>query len=416
MDKTRNFIIHFLSALVLLAVGLLVIFYRYREIPAHLTWDELDFTHLAMSLSNQPYIPYSNLATGHSTLYFYILNTSLKLFGVNSIGLRLPSALFSVGSVILLYILFLKVFKNNIAAFAGALIMETSRWFINFSRFAFEAPFLLFLELSSLYFLLKINKNSTLAVIVTAFFVGLAFHSYTPGRIFFLVPLVYLLLMKNKKNLLIFIAVFLLVISPLLFYLFTHTDSRVDAVSVFAQNVSFLRKIEIVLINMKQTAIMFFKEGDWNGRHNYPGKPAINPLLLVGVLVGLFYSLIHIKQKYNFLFLLFAAVAFIPALLTIYTQNPNMLRTYTVLPALAFCVTVVVNTIINTKNNKHKYIVLSFAFGLILISSLYEIRGYFLYQSTVVKNAFELTCPLERMVQYEGRNVPKVCVVKKSSQ
>ena len=164
----------FFPILFLTIISAFLIFYHFPAIPKYLAYDEVEFTKLALSLDNKPYAPYSQLATGHSTLYFYILLASLKTFGINVFALRFPAAIFGILSVIFFYLIIKRVFKqsNNLPAgrqgetmkqwlpFILSLILPSSRWFLNFSRFSFEATFLLFLELTSIYFLLKFNELS----------------------------------------------------------------------------------------------------------------------------------------------------------------------------------------------------------------------------------------------------------------
>src|SRR5690349_4262419 len=92
-----------LTLVILAAVCL--IFYKFTQIPGNISFDELEFAQLALSLSHHAYIPYSPLATGHSTLYFYIILLSFKIFGVNTFSLRLPAALFGVLGAVLFYLL-----------------------------------------------------------------------------------------------------------------------------------------------------------------------------------------------------------------------------------------------------------------------------------------------------------------------
>lgn len=154
--------------IILTIISLFLVFYRFAYIPKYLAFDEVEFAKLALSLENKPYIAYSSLATGHSTLYFYILLASLKTFGINVFALRFPAAIFGILSVLLFYLIMKKVFKqlNNETMkqwlpFILSLILLSSRWFLNFARFSFEATFLLFLELTSIYFLLAANVQIT---------------------------------------------------------------------------------------------------------------------------------------------------------------------------------------------------------------------------------------------------------------
>ena len=152
----------------LLILSFFLVFYKFTNIPKYLAFDEIEFTKLALSLDGKSYTPYSSLATGHSTLYFYILLWSLKLFGINTFALRLPAAIFGVLSVIMFYLVAHLSFRairqsaesrgilrNDIMPFLLTFIFLTLRWFLNFSRFAFEPTFLLFLELTSIYFFIR---------------------------------------------------------------------------------------------------------------------------------------------------------------------------------------------------------------------------------------------------------------------
>ena len=81
--------------IVLIAGG--IIFYQFPNLPKQLALDEVEFAKLALSLDGKPFSPYNTMATGHSTLYFYVILLSLKLFGVTSFALRLPSVIAGVG-------------------------------------------------------------------------------------------------------------------------------------------------------------------------------------------------------------------------------------------------------------------------------------------------------------------------------
>lgn len=361
-------------------IAFFVIFYRFNQIPKHLAFDEGEFARLALSLDAKPYTPYSPLATGHSTLYFYIILFSFKLLGINNFALRLPSAIFGILSVVVFYLITRKKLKS---AFFLTLIFLTSRWFLNFSRFSFETTFLLFLELLSIYFLFKKN------LFLSGLFAGLAFNSYTPGRIFFLLPLFFIVLMSNLsfmvKKALFFLIPFLIIITPLTTYLLIHKDTRIEQ-QFFLKNteLSNQKKTEFLLQNIQSTALMFNFKGDMNGRHNYPGKPALNPILGLLFIFGLALAIRNYKNIHNRFFLLYFFLSLLPALLTYPWENPNMLRTFTVLPSVVYFIGQAINLIPRKKWGK------IVVFSLIVFSSLYEIRTYFKYQSAVFNQSFEL--------------------------
>ena len=414
--------------IILTIISAFFIFYRFVDIPKYLAYDEVEFTKLALSLQNKSYTPYSSLATGHSTLYFYIILLSLKTFGVNVFALRFPAAIFGILSVLMFYLVIkglknyavpvgrqeLRIKNYNSLPFLLAVIFLTSRWFLNFSRFSFEATFLLFLELVSIYFL--ISKKS---LFFSGLFAGFAFLSYTPGRIFFLLPLSFLVFklvnsltrkqFDNKiiKQFLYFLIPFIIIITPLTNYLMNNKDTRIDQ-QFFLRNheMTVNEKVNGLWSNISSTTLMLFTKGDMNGRHNYPGKPALNPILGILFIVG---SVITMKSAFvkttadkqwsnNKLFLLYFLLSIFPALMTYPWENPNMLRTFTVIPSIVYFVGLTISQII--KKTKQKYLWLIII--IIALSSFYELRTYFKYQSKVFNDSFEIKWPLDKAIKLKN--------------
>jgi len=407
--------------IILTIISLFLVFYRFAYIPKYLAFDEVEFAKLALSLENKPYIAYSSLATGHSTLYFYILLASLKIFGINVFALRFPAAIFGILSVTIFYLIMKKVFKqwNNEAIkqwfpFFLTLILLSSRWFLNFSRFSFEATFLLFLELVSIYFLIS-KKN----LFFSGLFAGLAFLSYTPGRIFFLLPLSFLVFQlvnsltrkqfsdKTVKHLLYFIISFIIIISPLTTYFLKNKDTRIDQ-QFFLRNheMTINEKAVGLWNNISSTTLMFFAKGDMNGRHNYPGKPALNPILGILFILGLINSIKNWKKSYNLFAVGYFLLAVFPALMTYPWENPNMLRTYTVLPSVIYFIgnaIIILETaaskILKNKMKSPEYLILYILYFILIFSSFYELRTYFKYQSVVFTHSFQIKLPLEKAIK-----------------
>ncbi len=431
--------------IILTIISALFIFYRFVDIPKYLAFDEVEFAKLALSLQNKPYTPYSPLATGHSTLYFYILLASLKLFGINTFALRLPAAIFGILCVLLFYLIIKKIFQqlNNGTMkqwfpFFLSLIFLTSRWFLNFARFSFEATFLLFLELVSIYFLILANAKKSppspleqknllpsIYLIISGLFAGLAFNSYTPGRIFFLLPFTFLVfklvnsLTRKQfvnitiKRLLIFLIPFLIIITPLSFHLIKNKDTRIDQ-QFFLRNheMTVNEKVNGLWSNVSSTTLMLFTKGDMNGRHNYPGKPALNLILGILFIVGLVITMKSVFAKAstdkqwsndnNKLFLLYFLLSIFPALMTYPWENPNMLRTFTVIPSVVYFIGIasynlstIVSRLLTNKKNIFYYLI----FIILILSSLYELRTYFKYQSKVFYDSFEIKWPLDKAIK-----------------
>lgn len=408
--------IQYLPLIILFVIALLTIFFQFNQIPINLNDDEVDFAKLALSLKQKPFTVYSPQATGHATLYFYIILASFKLFGINNFALRFPSAIFGILGVLMFYLIMKKVFKKSIIYHLLSIIFLTSHWYLNFTRFSFEATFLLLLELTSIYFLFQCFKTLKWSyLILSGIFAGLAFNSYLPGRIFFILPLFFLFFKALKSNYskicFLFITPFIITVLPLTIYLSTHKDIRFSQ-QFYIQNkkLNFTKKTQYLLKNVKATALMFNFRGDMNGRHNYPGKAALNPILGIFFVLGLFICLMKIKSVYNQFFLFYFFISLVPTLFTNPVENPNMLRTFTAIPSVVYFIGMSVSTILT----KYK----SWWFGLMIffllsLSSVYELRTYFIFQSRVVRNSFGIKCSIEKLID-KDKPYPKECLVSRN--
>ncbi|EKE14076.1 MAG: hypothetical protein ACD_12C00683G0001 [uncultured bacterium] len=88
-------------------------------------------------------------------------------------------------------------------------------------------------------------------------------------------------------------------------------------------------------------------------------------------------------------------------------ENPNMLRTYTVLPSVIYFIgnaIIILLTIVHklVKNRGiSKYLILNTFYLILLVSCVYELRTYFKYQSVVFNQSFEIKLPLEKAIKFK---------------
>ncbi len=407
---------HIIAIGSLILLSSFVIFYRYASIPHNISFDEIEFAKLALSLDKIPYTVYSSLFTGHSTLYFYILLISFKILGVSNFALRFPSALFGIINILIFYFIMNKVFKNTFFAFLLSCVLLSMHWYINFSRFSFEATFLLFLELLSTFFLFKFLENKKIHnALFSGITAGLAFHSYYPGRIFFILPLFFLLFKQAKKYAFLFLLIFSLIVLPLLIYLTQHPDIRITQVSLFTNSkLTFGERVSLIGTNIKKTALMFNLKGDMNGRHNYPGKPALNPILGILFLGGLIIAIRNYSQFYNQYFLLYFFLSLILPIIGRTQDNPNMLRAFTAIPAVVYFIGKAYLRLWQLKTYVKKELVVGFIMILFIVSTFYEMRTYFVFQSRVFRNSFEVLCSLQEVIKYDTKKIPFACRVSRN--
>ena len=200
-----------------------------------------------------------------------------------------------------------------------------------------------------------------------------------------------------RKQLFLFLISFIITIIPLTSYLMTHKESRVDQ-QFFLKNskMTVNEKVSGLWQNVSSTTLMFFTKGDLNGRHNYPGKPALNPILGILFVLGLMISIKNWKNPYNIFSIFYLLFSIIPTLMTYPWENPNMLRTFTAIPSVVYFVGVAINKI------GKKTLFFNFLFFIITMSSFYELRTYFKYQAKVFESSFEIKYPLEKAIKMKN--------------
>ncbi len=247
--KTLIILIFFLAAILRI--------YNLGSLPPSLSGDELSFGYNASTILNhgvdehgKPY-PLWFEAYGEYKLPVYIYSTvfSLAIFGVNDMAIRLPSAIFGAGTVLIVYFIvknlltYLDKKSNGIDALPllSAFILAISPWHLQSSRTAVESVQALFLfSLGCLLFILFWKKNKLIRLLFSVLFLALSVYTYNSYRI--LTPLVLIILGfvlgRNKKIaksyvVLYCIASILLLLPALFFTLSSQGIARFTETSAF---------------------------------------------------------------------------------------------------------------------------------------------------------------------------------------
>lgn len=95
----------------------------------------------------------------HSVLYYVLLNFWVKIFGPSEFSLRLPSVIFSVISIFMMYKVTKLLFDNKVALIS-ALITSLSIFQIQYSQEARAYSLLVLFTLLSIYFFLRLEKET----------------------------------------------------------------------------------------------------------------------------------------------------------------------------------------------------------------------------------------------------------------
>jgi len=138
--------------------------------PVSLFGDELDVGYQAYSIlktgkdyyGNFMPIHFHSIAEWRTPLYLYSAVPTVAIFGITSLGVRLPAAIFGVLGVLALYLLVKEVFGKEDLALTSSAVLAFSPWHIQYSRAGFEVTLLLLLLLLGLYLFFKSLKKGNL--------------------------------------------------------------------------------------------------------------------------------------------------------------------------------------------------------------------------------------------------------------
>ena len=128
-------------------------FYQLGVNPPGLYWEEVAIGYDTYSIlktgkdfhgNSWPLVAFESFGDWKPSLYFYATVPSVAIFGLTPLAVRLPSALFGTLTVLLVYLLGLKI-GNWKLGIAASLLLAVSPWHLQLSRVGFEANLGLFL-------------------------------------------------------------------------------------------------------------------------------------------------------------------------------------------------------------------------------------------------------------------------------
>jgi len=156
-------------------------------------------------------------------LYAYILIPFVKVLGLTELAVRLPSAIFGIVSVALIYFLVREIYEKNSLALMSALILAVNPWALHFSRGAWETNLATCLMILGVWsFIRWKNTQKSKLLFLSVFSLVLSLYSYQSARV--IAPLLGLglvvlnfrkLLSLPKKTLISLIIFTVLMLAPL---------------------------------------------------------------------------------------------------------------------------------------------------------------------------------------------------------
>lgn len=106
-------------------------------------------------------------------LYFYMVLPFVAVLGLNEWAVRIPSALFGIGTVVLLYFLAKEIFKNRLIGLIAAFILTITPWHIHFSRGGWESNVATFFITLGVYLFVKSRERKYFFFSMLAFLISM---------------------------------------------------------------------------------------------------------------------------------------------------------------------------------------------------------------------------------------------------
>ncbi|MDO8658002.1 MAG: glycosyltransferase family 39 protein [Candidatus Levybacteria bacterium] len=437
MNKKINFVI----VIFILAISIFLRLWSLGSVPPSPDWDEAALGYNAYSLMETGRDEYGKFLPiilrsfddYKPALYAYLTIPFVAIFGVSTVAVRFPSAIFGILTVLAVYLLVKELLRlksktdsqnYNFLPMLSSFLLAISPWHIQFSRIAFESNVgLAFNVFGVLFFIYGLKKPIFLTISAT--FMGLALYVYQSEKVF--TPILFLLLIfvfrKNifeisKKYLLLALVVGAIIIFPIANYTFTNEDalSRAKGVSVFSSDNQFTDDAAVRNIFNKEKndylGMLFdnrrvlyaksmldnylshynfywlFLAGD-QPRHHAPEMGLMYlwelPFLLVGI-----YALIFGKFDKRFKLLIFGwfLIAPIPAAFT--TGVPHAVRTLNFLPTFQVFIAIgIIAVLQKILNLSIKYLIFIFSILFLIFNFSYYINQYFVQQNYFHSEAWQ---------------------------
>ena len=363
--------------IILALLGYLFLVFMPKQFPPALNADEAAFGYNAYSLAETAkdeygsFLPLRLKSFGDYKLplYSYLSIPFVKVFGLNEFSTRLLAKFAGLALIILIYLLALKIFKNQIVAIIALIMASVSPWIQLFANHAHETTLAtVFIAATFLLLIIYYQTKNLIYWAGSIMCLGLALFSYHSAKVvfpFFLLTQIYLLI-KNKglpefkKQ----VPATLLTISAILvvgvfvyselqtpaervrnLFLFNHPN--IELVTTEAKIESRFSPFQLpVLVGLREFASRYFSyfspeflviKGDENPRFGYPYISPINFLEYLGFILGLYYLFRH---RHPLRYLLMLVLLSIPLASSLSWQVYSLSRTHSliivILPIAAY--------------------------------------------------------------------------------
>jgi 4-amino-4-deoxy-L-arabinose transferase-like glycosyltransferase len=348
MDRiNQKLVLAFMVICLLVAAALR--FHALPNTPPGLHYDEAANAILSAEIGQGKSLPiFIESYTGKEVLFFYLAGGLMRLVGESVFTLRLAAAFVGLLTVAAAYWLGREMGLSRQVALMAAALLAVSFWHLLFSHLGFRAitqPWLQAFTVAALY--RGTRRKKWLWLVISGVCLGLTAYTYLAARLFPILLLLALLpLLFNRQQwkvrwsqLTVTAVTAFLVLSPLLYYFFTHPDTFWVRISQVGTRAESLSPVQGYIRAMQ----MFFLSGDPYIRFNVPERPLFTLLwgaLLVGGWIVTLLSWKRLRTDWQksaaLLILLTPFIMILPTALATNEILPSNLRAIGMIPFLFY--------------------------------------------------------------------------------
>ena len=356
-------------------------------------------------------------------LYVYLVVPFIKIFDLNLLAVRLPSAIFGVIAVIGTFYLVKELFEKfkyrERLALLSSFLLAISPWHIQFSRIAFEAQIGLSMNILAVLFFLKGLKNKFF-LLPSVIFAVLSIYVYQSEKVY--LPILFAVLasiylkdiLKLPRRWVIGTVILgLVLVAPMIYGLFSDKNAllRAKGVSVFSDSTQFLKRsalkisddrlrgdyLGLIVDNRRVDYVKavtsgyvshfslnwLFVTGDIE-RHHAPGMGLMYfwelPFLLIGIYILFFYPY-PLKTRLT----LFAMLLISPIPASITTGVPHAIRNMNFLPVVQILTGIgLIHSFLYVYESKKRIVkwpLIVFGLAIFSFNMIYFLNQYFVQQN-----------------------------------
>ena len=333
--------------MLVLLVALFFRTYNLDRVPPGLDGDEMFNGWDALRVWEGTLEVYFPANFGREPMLIYLVALTTRLLGMGVWAMRLVSVLCGMVGLTFTWLLARRLFNFRVAILATALT-SVSLWPVFLNRIALRAGLLPPCQSIATYALWRaLDDRSSRWAVVAGLFTGLSLYTYTAGRVFPLVLILWLFTLyvlrtthhasrithhtlrithHALRTLALAGLVAGLVVLPLGLYALQHPDIFNQRVNELNLELNQLRAgdFDSTWSSVKATLGMFTRAGDWEWRYNPSGRPVFDKVTGVLFCLGLIVSLFQLRRPAYSLLLIWLPMMLVPTTLSVGT--PSFLR------------------------------------------------------------------------------------------